>query len=436
MSLSSGITPSAITAARRQLALQSASGTAAANVLRSAARPVTSGTVRRATASVKANLVVVYELPAGATDRAGYALLMQLIAALTSESITLSQTKSVLYSMVMAFYPQLLVAGDQVEFKRIVLPKTVETSLEASYPPLVRMKGQGHLTDNARYLATAAYAAMPLLPIDGYLPPVMTGGETPTIPVYAFLGVLAFALTKDVTESGRDALTIARSAAVLSKFILDPDDVPYLTPKYGPSDEAFKHLYSAWRELPFLRRAFFKYMVHVPHAESTIEDLAVFTTIRLMAWGEASHISLMIKFLDAHPLSLDYPKLAPYWTRFAREMTEFMKFCPELLNANGTPRTDSKGVILRDLNFLPYVKLIELDVLSVLIRHEYELPLDIAIHVLRQSDTRLNSYKAPDKYPRAGNEYLDYEAALLEAIRQEDEAIINPAQPVDLSADT
>lgn len=393
-----------------------ANNLAAANML-SLSRPVNQTLVTGASQSSQSTSFPVYTVPAVASDRAKWMFAMYLISCGTSRDATPTQVKSLLYSLSFLLYDQLLSSGDGKEYKKVILtPQQTNTVVDA-----VILTGRDiQQKDDSERAASLRFPTIcKMLPTPHTVTGDLAALETEWILVYAYYGLLGFALTKDVTGTGEPALTIARPTAIMSKYRLSPGQVPFIGSGMEPSNLVFEHTYKAWRELPYLRRQVFSYVATLGRPTTSAEDDAVYTTTRLMAWGENAHVALILRFAEECPVALDYPDIAADWSRFIRELTNFVGLCEPLKDTLGNPKLGPDGKEIKDIDQLPFVKMIYLDKISILLRHEHERLLDIAVHFLKKTDIKLEQYQAPEVYLREAAKFSAYHAEFLAEMRKD-----------------
>jgi hypothetical protein len=393
----------------RALMLQLKADQAQAAVgLLSLAKPVTALSRKGVSAAAARTVIPCYVLPANFSASHHYGFAMYLLACCCSVSSSLLSIKSLLYTIFMLLYPSLLDEAEGREYAKVYLPPDVLILLDNFWSPTPKHGGDSEDEMVWRFVQSGLSRHCPALPDDGMVAIKMTYGDRNWLPVYAQVGILCFALTKDVTATGEMALTVRRPSAILAKYRINSNDYPYIAGDASTSDWVYEQCYQAWRELPYLRRIMFRYFAPMIANESASEDEALFTTIRLMAWGESSHIALILAFLSANTLAYQYPKAQPHIAKFTREFEGLLGLCPPILDKGGQPIRTPSGKPEVDLAYLPYVKIIHMDKITVVLRHEHSYLLDLAVQILKLTDTRLGRYVAPDLYPTAGADYLDF----------------------------
>jgi len=373
-----------------------------------AARPVTHVTVAAPSKSSVASQTVVYALPNTAPPDAHWGWATYLIAAGAADVITRSEARVWLYSFANVIYSELILPAEGKEFRRVILPAACVTILTNIAIIHAQNRNDADADLLARFTALSVAQYVPLLPRFGRMHSSMLRSEQDWIRVYAYFGICCFALTKDITATGAVALTVARPDAIIRKYKYDELAVPYLTGDIMCSESMYEQLNTVWRILPFLRRYLFAYFSTLGQTDTTAEDDALHTTTRLMAWGDNSQVSLILRFISENEIVLEYEAARAALAKFAREFKGFMELCPPLLDVNGNPVLSASGTPMKNDNRLPFEKLIHGDKITVCLRHDHEYLLDMAVGVLRRTDQRLEGYQAPDKYPRAASDFLNF----------------------------
>jgi len=380
--------------------------------------------------------VVFYALDEGASSYARWGLAMYLAAAGVSSHMKRSSAKTWLYSLVHLLYGPVIQTSAEKEATKVMISAAVQEVLHnlgsGALLPLMR----DATSDQDRFYQLRLAPALALLPADGELAIDATTGDIEWVWFYGYFGIVCFSMIKDLqanmtvslprvpmkVASGFSALINARPLAVRSKYKIPEGSAEYIGGDMNPSPESYGSIFMAWRELPFLRRAIFTYMSFALRMETSAEDEAVLTSVRLMRWGENSHVALIVRFLAECEYAKYSPLIAAAVRSFQLEFEALRKECAPVLTADGTPMLNKDRTVIRDDQQVPWVKLIHLDMLVLCQRNQHELLLDVALLWLKRRDSTLNAYVSPGKHMTTAQAFADEYAAFVTAMEELDRA--------------
>jgi len=346
------------------------------------------------------------------------------------------QVSNVLASMYYIAYPDLL--NSLVGTSLIISPfSDEEWEKIKAYPSAAAAASDQYRTDaKASYREVSSGYGVAEFPYPGYMPGGSGRAPMKFLAFYGYLGVIAFTLTKDASQTGKDALTIARPRALLSKYGWSPEEVPYLTSQLCPSISVYATLPKVWRRMTSMRNALFRYFATLGEIETSDTDEALYTTVRMMKWGDMAHIPIITDFLNKYPAAKFFPDLEPSFRHYQASIRDLLDTCPEITDAAGRIKKGSDGTPLRDTSMMPYIKIFYGDRGDIALRKDMEPLIAVAHATLSQADKNMAGYVPPAGYGPIISKFKTFMQNLEEYTNEQDRLEVSKADKDDSSSDT
>jgi len=224
--------------------------------------------------------------------------------------------------------------------------------------------------------------------------------------MYAYLGIVLFAVSKDAGRQGERALKVARPEAALLKYRWTSTDVPSIATRLAPTAHAFQMINNSWVRLPSSRLVIFSYVCRIASLNAPATDEAVFLTVRLMKWSDHSHIALISEFLTKYPWATRISSLTSSVSAFNSAVSQMIQMCPPLRDDRGIIRKNSAGVAMIDKELMPYTKVLHGDKLDIGKRDTMSPLLWVAYNALLPDHPSLSQYTVEDRFDTVYTDFL------------------------------
>jgi hypothetical protein len=232
--------------------------------------------------------------------------------------------------------------------------------------------------------------------------------DTDDLSWYALLGVIMFAIIKVPVSGVSDAFSRNRALAVMQKYGLTDQTAPNMSPDvYGPSLFAYSKFHLLWRRLPELRRDLVIHVVEVMAGSGSAEVEAVFTTVRLMRWGDLTHMSLITQMLERHPWVTAVEDWTGELSAYKTAVKQIIELCPPRYAKNGQMLRSADGEIMRDTTLAAYLKVIWGDTKTVAEAKNLRLLTYLAREDLRTIQPSLDQYVVSTTFPDARTQFVE-----------------------------
>lgn len=369
------------------------------------AKPVDKNPDTVPSASAFDQLCVMYVLPPNTSAAEKWSFAKYLLCCGYSSSTNFMLFYNWLYTLAGFLYGSLFTNLLGKEYDRKLLTVLEVQAIHSAVSNLPNTTLAPTLTADERkekHIQNAAFLFQekitPLLPRPYLVMTEMATTPERNVLVYAYFGIICFAMIKDVTASGQSSLQVKRPAAIQQKYKITAKEYPYIGGSMAPSKKTFDMINRAWRELPGLRRNMFHYIARLSVSHTSGADDALHTTTSLMIWGDSAHIGFIIRMAVEFPMTLELEQLASDWKRF-RAALKNLENTAAAVSAVASQNSGLTAVTGRDSRALiPYLKCILGDKMKSGLRADFEALLDLALGLLYRTDPNIAGYTGPQKY--------------------------------------
>lgn len=186
--------------------------------------------------------------------------------------------------------------------------------------------------DRLEFLAWVGLEELPPDSKDSDLPSLYGGvadearAVTATVPVYAAVASLLFAMGRQAAEKQSAAALDKRPDALIRRFTVSEEDRILLPGRAaGPSRASLEYLYNAFSVYTELRAEVVRFLIGVQRGSHhyPMSWEVVMTNFHLMRGSGMTHVDAILKLAQMHPWTLKVPQLEPYWDRFKDDLQAF-----------------------------------------------------------------------------------------------------------------
>jgi len=260
-------------------------------------------------AKVRLSSPVKYYVPSGNFDRDS-ALDVALACALacTSTEAPADHWKSLIATYTNALFEGIVSRLPKDQFVAVKIPQESMTRLRSIFQALDKEADE---TVSEAGLGPGAYADF-TLPWDLPKPsPECNGGWTNYCrdlkELFSHYALVVFLAGKQINESNRAAVTVARPAALIKKFKIEATEI--LVGHTRISDYAHLQLNQAWLEMSSLKAECFREFSTYAHSSTSLGQDILLTNINLMRFSQMQHAAIIHKFILTYPWASTFPAL-------------------------------------------------------------------------------------------------------------------------------
>lgn len=415
----------AVAFARRDRDQQSRSNLASLRKLISAPRTSSTGSSAPPVSMASAmDIVTVYALPPSRTKLQLEAFLWQLVFRMRDPGTeSIAYWVSCLATLVYTLYGGLF--SSEV-LSTLSLNVLKQSEIEACEDFMVYMKQcaiDSLSPDDNRVDELDEKMNLSMLPALGDIAPLLVKAGREMATYYAYLGVLMFAIVKDVSATGKEALMVSRSSAVTKKYKWTEESAPFLFQGALPLIHGFTKISSAWLRLPAVKYVLFKYVARLSDTIVSTEDEAMFTTARLMQFADLAHVMIIGQFIKMYPWVVSLDELSSDLANYKEGWDSLVAACPDITSYKSSKSGKKVAYIHKDISVIPYLKMIYGDKKDLAKREGMKVLLYVAYQALKEDIPTLSSYKVEYEAKTAYNKFLDVRRKLSEEDDDSDESV-------------
>jgi hypothetical protein len=427
-SSNAAIVTSARAAAVRSLGTAQQAAARIQQTLQGMAAPPTKVGARATTKASFALLPVGYVLPANASDQDNDDWMFFLAACARSATETdMTKWSNWLVSLILFLYRDVLAPEVGKEYNRIEITPQFLMKIKV-FRDDINIEAPVSVGDYTPIIVQARnkLGVIPF-PLPGTLDPTCVGQKLMVATFYGYLGCVMFAMHKDAGGSGENALRRARNESLLGKYKWTEQTAPLLSSRLGPSVHAFIQIANAWKYIPGVRISLFKYCCKIPETGGGLTDEVMFTVVRLMRWTDLAHISIITDAINTFDYIAEIPSLSGSLIAYHQGVLQLLNSCDDVYDETGRVMLTTDGRPIKDMSYLPYMKVFKSDVASLAERKNMLPLLYVSYKALLPIRPTLSNYAVPDEFPREWNDFelfrTTYDAVL--AAGADDEATQN-----------
>lgn len=229
---------------------------------------------------------------------------------------------------------------------------------------------------------------------------------------HGFAGLIIFTMHKDAKAGSGKALLNARPLALRQKYSKDEKEYVLWSDLGRPQSAAYVACTAVWKIIPQTRLYLMSEFVTSSSGSITAEREALFTTVRLMRWTDASHIVIINEALNTFPYLRACPFLTGDLAAFSAGMKQIYEMMPEYTD----PVTHQR---VKDTTTMPYIKALYGDKRSIAQRNTMQLLLAVALKMLSPLRPTLSGYTGPTGLQVKVDSILTWHAQVLEMMNDE-----------------
>lgn len=229
---------------------------------------------------------------------------------------------------------------------------------------------------------------------------------------HGFAGLIIFTMHKDAKAGSGKALLNARPLALRQKYSKDEKEYVLWSELGRPQQAAYVTCTAVWKIIPQTRLYLMSEFVTSSSGSITAEREALFTTVRLMRWTDASHIVIINEALNTFPYLRACPFLTGDLAAFSAGMKQIYEMMPEYTD----PVTHQR---VKDTTTMPYIKALYGDKRSIAQRNTMQLLLAVALKMLAPLRPTLSGYTGPTGLQVKVDSILTWHSQVLEMMNDE-----------------
>lgn len=229
---------------------------------------------------------------------------------------------------------------------------------------------------------------------------------------HGYVGLLLFTMHKDAKTGSGKALLDARPLALRSKYSKTESEYVLWSEIGRPQAAAYSTCSVAWRIMPQTRLYLMSEFVTSSSGVITAEREALFTTVRLMRWTDASHVVIINEALATFPYLRACPMLTGDLGAYSAGMKQIYEMMPEYTD----PITRQR---MRDTTTMPYIKALYGDKRSIAQRNTMPLLLAVSLRLLTPSRPTLTGYQGPTGYQMKVDDIVAWHTRVVEMMTNE-----------------